>query len=102
MRSRTVAAGGLAAVAATGVITATTWTGAQAAESAYYVDPGTNAAKWVAANPGDSRAAVIRDRIAAVPQARWFATTNTSTVRGEVDAYVGAAAAAGKIPIMVV
>ena len=102
MRSRTVAAGGLAAVAATGIVTATTWTGAQAADSPYYVDPGTNAAKWVAANPGDSRAAVIRDRIASVPQARWFATTNTSTVRGEVDAYVGAAAAAGKIPIMVV
>ncbi|RSM47305.1 endoglucanase [Amycolatopsis balhimycina DSM 5908] len=97
-----MAAGGLAAVAATGIVTATTWAGAQAAESAYYADPGTNAAKWVAANPGDSRAAVIRDRIAAVPQARWFTTTNTSTVRAEVDAYTGAAAAAGKIPIMVV
>ncbi|MDX3195102.1 glycoside hydrolase family 6 protein, partial [Streptomyces sp. MN03-5084-2B] len=102
MRSRTVAAGGLAAVAVTGVVATTTWAGAQAAASAYYTDPGTNAAKWVAANPGDSRAAVIRDRIASVPQARWFTTTNTSTVRGEVDAYVGAAAAAGKIPIMVV
>ncbi|WUV07758.1 glycoside hydrolase family 6 protein [Amycolatopsis sp. NBC_01488] len=102
MRSRTVAAGVLAAVAATGVVAATTWAGAQAAGSAYYVDPGTNAAQWVAANPGDSRAAVIRDRIAAVPQARWFTTTNTATVRGEVDAYTAAAAAAGKIPIMVV
>jgi len=37
-----------------------------------------------------------------VPQARWFTTTNTSTVRAQVDAYVGAAAAVGKIPIMVV
>lgn len=102
MRSRTVAAGALAALAATGVVATTTWAGAQAAESAYYTDPGTNAAKWVAANPSDSRAAVIRDRIAAVPQARWFTTTNTSTVRGEVDAYTAAAAAAGKIPILVV
>jgi endoglucanase len=101
MRNRTLAAGLIAACAATGVVV-TTWTSAQAAVSAYYVDPGTNAAKWVAANPGDSRTAVIRDRVAAVPQARWFTTTNTSTVRGEVDAYVGAAAAAGKIPIMVV
>ncbi|WIX98858.1 glycoside hydrolase family 6 protein [Amycolatopsis mongoliensis] len=75
---------------------------AQAASSPFYVDPGTGAAQWVAANPGDSRAAVIRDRIAAVPQARWFTTTNTGTVRGEVDTFVGAAAAAGKIPIMVV
>ncbi|WIV54076.1 glycoside hydrolase family 6 protein [Amycolatopsis nalaikhensis] len=102
MRSRTMAASSLAALVATGVLTTVLWTDAQAAESAYYVDPGTNAAKWVAANPGDSRAALIRDRIAAVPQARWFTTTNTSTVRGEVDSYVGAAAAAGKIPIMVV
>jgi endoglucanase len=97
-----VTAGALAALAVTGVVATTTWAGAQAAGSAYYADPGTNAAKWVAANPGDSRAAVIRDRVAAVPQARWFTTTNTSTVRGEVDAYAGAAAAAGKIPIMVV
>ncbi|MEV0325220.1 glycoside hydrolase family 6 protein [Micromonospora echinospora] len=75
---------------------------ATAAESAFYVDPHTSAAAWVAANPGDSRAPVIRDRIAAVPQARWFTTTNTATVRAEVDALVGAAAAAGKIPILVV
>lgn len=75
---------------------------AQAADSAFYVDPQTNAAKWVAANPNDSRTAVIRDRIAAVPQGRWFATYNPTTVRGQVDAYVGAGAAAGKIPIMAV
>lgn len=102
MRSRTVAAGALAALAVSGVVATTTLAGARAAGSAYYTDPGTNAARWVAANSGDSRAAVIRDRVAAVPQARWFTTTNTSTVRGEVDAYTGAAAAAGKIPIMVV
>jgi endoglucanase len=75
---------------------------AHAASSPFFVDPGTNAAKWVAANPGDSRTPMIRDRVAATPQGRWFTTTNTSTVRAEVDAYVGAAAAAGKIPIMVV
>jgi len=75
---------------------------AQAASSPFYVDPGTNAAQWVAANPGDSRTPMIRDRIAATPQGRWFTTTNTSAVRAEVDSYVGAAAAAGKVPIMVV
>ncbi|WP_326950734.1 glycoside hydrolase family 6 protein [Amycolatopsis sp. NBC_01307] len=75
---------------------------AQAASSPFYVDPGTNAAQWVAANPGDSRTPMIRDRVAATPQARWFTTTNTSTVRADVDAYVGTAAAAGKVPIMVV
>ncbi|AWS45155.1 glycoside hydrolase family 6 protein [Streptosporangium sp. 'caverna'] len=76
--------------------------GAFAADSTFYVDPQTNAAKWVAANPGDSRAAVIRDRIAAVPQARWFTTTNTSAVRAQVSTFVGAAASAGKTPILVV
>jgi endoglucanase len=75
---------------------------AAAAPSVFYVDPETNAAHWVAANPNDSRAAVIRDRIAAVPQPRWFTTTNTSTVRAQVDSFVGAAAAVGKIPILVV
>ncbi|NUT96065.1 MAG: endoglucanase [Saccharothrix sp.] len=75
---------------------------ATAADSAFYVDPASSSAKWVAANPGDSRAAVIRDRIASVPQARWYTTTNTSTVRGEVSSFVGAAASAGKIPILVV
>ncbi|WP_394618250.1 glycoside hydrolase family 6 protein [Lentzea sp. JNUCC 0626] len=73
-----------------------------AAESAFYTDPQTAGARWVAANPGDSRAAVIRDRIASVPQPRWYTTTNTSTVRSEVSSFVGAAASAGKIPILVV
>jgi endoglucanase len=101
MRNKGVAAG--AAMATLVACAAAAALGsAQAAASPFYVDPGTNAAKWVAANPGDSRTPVIRDRIATVPQARWFTTTNTSTVRGEVDAFVGAAAAAGKVPIMVV
>ena len=77
-------------------------TAAEAADSVFYVDPETNAAQWVAENPNDSRAAVIRDRIANVPQGRWYTQNNTATVAAEVDAYVGAAAAAGKTPIMVV
>jgi endoglucanase len=72
------------------------------ADSVFYVDPQTQAAQWVAANPNDPRTPVIRDRIASVPQGRWFTTTNTATVRAQVEAFVGAAAAAGKIPIMVV
>src|SRR6478735_9765562 len=102
MRRRTLAAGIVAAFAASGVVITTTWASTQAAGSAFYVDPNTGAAKWVAANSGDSRAAVIRDRIAAVPQARWFTTTNTSAVRGQVSAFVGAAASEGKTPILVV
>ncbi|MFI7432096.1 glycoside hydrolase family 6 protein [Micromonospora haikouensis] len=106
MRSRpalaAVAASATALTAATVAVGLLGAAPAAAADSAFYVDPQASAARWVAANPGDSRAAVIRDRIASVPQGRWFTTTNTSTVRSEVDQYVGAAAAAGKIPIMVV
>ncbi|GAB7052629.1 glycoside hydrolase family 6 protein [Catenuloplanes indicus] len=102
MRPRSVLAAvavAAATVAGAGLLLPST---AAAAESPYYVDPATNAARWVAANPNDSRAAVIRDRIASVPQGRWFTANNPGTVAGEVDAFVGAAAAAGKIPIMVV
>ncbi|SEP88057.1 glycoside hydrolase family 6 protein [Streptomyces radiopugnans] len=72
------------------------------AASPYYVNPDTQAARWVVANPGDSRAPVIRDRIASVPQGQWFTTTNTGTVRAEVDSLVTAAEEAGGIPILVV
>ncbi|GIG67999.1 glycoside hydrolase family 6 protein [Phytomonospora endophytica] len=75
---------------------------ARAVDSAFWTNPNTSAAAWAAANPGDSRASVIRDRIASVPQGTWFTRYNPSTVRGEVSAVVGAAAAAGKIPILVV
>ncbi|MEV0643945.1 glycoside hydrolase family 6 protein [Phytomonospora sp. NPDC050363] len=75
---------------------------ARALDSAFWVNPSTSAAAWVAANPGDSRAGVIRDRIAAVPQGTWFTRHNPQTVQGEVSAVVGAAASAGKIPILVV
>jgi endoglucanase len=75
---------------------------AAGASSGFYVDPDTAAARWVATNAKDPRAAVIRDRIARVPQGRWFTQNNTSTVRSEVDKLVGAAAAAGKTPILVV
>lgn len=75
---------------------------AQTANSVFYVDPATQVARWVAANQSDSRMPVIRDRIASVAQARWFTQNNTSTVAGEVSNFVGAAAAAGKIPILVV
>ncbi|WP_433532461.1 glycoside hydrolase family 6 protein [Micromonospora sp. CA-263727] len=89
-------------VAATVGVGALRPTPAVAADSAFYVDPQTSAARWVAANPGDPRAAVIRDRIANVPQGRWFTTTNTSAVRAEVNTLVTAAATAGKVPIIVV
>ncbi|MFI5839040.1 glycoside hydrolase family 6 protein [Catenuloplanes sp. NPDC051500] len=99
LRSALAATAAAAAAATLGLFVTTP---ANAAESPYYVDPETQAAEWAAANPNDSRAAVIRDRIASVPQPRWYTQNNPGTVAGEVDAFVGAAAAAGKIPILVV
>ena len=75
---------------------------AQSSGAVFYVDPNTQAARWVAMNPNDSRMPVIRDRIASVAQGRWFTQNNTSTVASEVNTFVGAAAAAGRIPILVV
>ncbi|GAA4917434.1 glycoside hydrolase family 6 protein [Streptomonospora salina] len=77
-------------------------TPASAAESEFYVNPDTAAAQWVRDNPQDSRADVIANRIADVPQGTWFTEYNPDSVQGEVDALVGAAESDGTTPIMVV
>ncbi len=87
-----------AAVLGAGLMQAT----AHAQDSAFWVNPDTQAARWVAANPNDPRADLIDDRIAKVPAGTWFTQHNPSTIASQVDAVVGAAAAAGKIPILVV
>jgi endoglucanase len=89
----------IAAAAAAMVLAPVT---AQAADSVFYVDPQTQAAQWVAANPTDSKMAVIRDRIASVPQGRWFTQNNPTTVASQVSTFTSAAATAGKIPILVI
>lgn len=75
---------------------------AHAADGPYYVNPDTQAARWVEENPDDPRAEVIRDRIASVPQAQWFTESNTDSVREEVNTLVTAAEGAGQTPILVV
>ncbi|MFF0741509.1 glycoside hydrolase family 6 protein [Streptomyces sp. NPDC004111] len=67
----------------------------------FYVDPDSNAAKWVAANPKDPRAQKITRGLVRRPTAKWFGDWNKN-VRVDVDAYVGAAAAAGLLPIIAV
>lgn len=66
----------------------------------FYVDPNNNAAAWVKANPNDSRAATIQSSIASKPGARWFGNWS-GDIGPAVSSYVGAAAAAGKRPILV-
>ncbi|MFI5835422.1 glycoside hydrolase family 6 protein [Micromonospora sp. NPDC051300] len=103
LRRRGSAALGAAAVAgltAAGVCLSVGGASAGTVSGSLYRDPSSAVVRWVAANPGDSRAAVIRDKIASQPQARWFANFNPSTIQSEVSGFVGAANAAQQIPVL--
>ncbi|MGP4114938.1 glycoside hydrolase family 6 protein [Streptomyces sp. 4N509B] len=68
--------------------------------SGFYVDPNSSPAVWSAANPGDGRAAAIRDSIASVPSARWFGSWS-GDIGSATSSFVGAAESADKLPILV-
>jgi endoglucanase len=72
---------------------------AAAGAGGFYIDPTAAVQKWVAQNPNDARMPVIRDRIAAVPQAHWMARVDVNTVRSEVSGYVSGAGSA--TPVLV-
>ncbi|MGC4893682.1 glycoside hydrolase family 6 protein [Micromonospora sp. DT31] len=99
-RSAAISAAAVAVTAAAGVGLAVGGASAGTVSGSLYRDPSSAVVRWVAANPGDSRAAVIRDKIASQPQARWFANFNPSTVQSEVSGFVGAANAAQQIPVL--
>src|SRR4051794_38253154 len=90
----------IAVTAATALVAAGVWiaNGASAGTLSgnLYRDPNSAAVKWVAANSGDSRAAVIRDKIASQPAFRWVANYNPSTVQSETSSFVSAANSAGQ------
>ncbi|WP_433200816.1 glycoside hydrolase family 6 protein [Dactylosporangium sp. CS-047395] len=65
-----------------------------------YRDPDSQVVRWVAANQGDSRMPVIRDKIASQSQARWMANFNISTIQSEVSSFVGAANAVNQVPVL--
>jgi endoglucanase len=65
-----------------------------------YRSTDTAVARWLAANPNDSRAQVIRDKIDSQPASRWFSNFNLSTVQAEVTGHVAAANTAGQIPVL--
>ncbi|MGW0392931.1 glycoside hydrolase family 6 protein [Streptomyces sp. NPDC003042] len=76
------------------------------AREGFYVDPANNAATWVKNNPGDTRAAKIKAAIADHNTVKWFgdwdADDNAATgIQTEVSDYVGAAAAQGRVPVLV-
>jgi endoglucanase len=102
-RSRIAAvAAACTTVAATGVLVVTGSASAGTISGTLYRDPNTAVARWLETNSGDSRATVIRDRIASQPASRWLSNFNVSTVGGEVATYIGAANAAGQIPALTV
>jgi endoglucanase len=95
-----VLAAAVVAVAAVGVWLGSGSASAGALSGTLYRDPNSNVVRWVAANGGDSRAAVIRTNIASQPQARWFSNFNLSTVQQETTAFVGAANTANQVPVI--
>jgi endoglucanase len=70
------------------------------ATNGFYVDPANPAAQWAAANPADGRASAIASAIGAKPQADWFGAWSTD-IGENTGAYVGAAAAKDKLPVLV-
>lgn len=85
-------------------ITASTTTGpsttAPPVSGRLYVDPASGPAQWVAANPGDGRAAAIDSAIASKPIARWFGDWNAD-IEGDVQSYVDRARGSGAVPMLV-
>jgi endoglucanase len=95
----------IAVAAATTLVAAGVWMASGTASAgtlsgALYRDPNSNVVRWVAANPNDSRVTVIRDKVASQPQARWFSSFNPSAVQAEASAFIGAANAAGQVPVL--
>ncbi|MGQ5260984.1 glycoside hydrolase family 6 protein [Micromonospora sp. ZYX-F-536] len=101
-RSAAISVAAVGAATAVGVCLAVGSASAGTLSGSLYRDPSSAVVRWVAANPGDSRTAVIRDKIASQPQARWFANFNPSTVQSEVSEFVGAANAAQQLPVLAV
>ncbi|MGW5014818.1 glycoside hydrolase family 6 protein [Micromonospora chalcea] len=99
-RSAAISVAAVAGLAAAGVGLAVGGASAGTVSGSLYRDPSSAVVRWVAANPGDSRAAVIRDKIASQPQARWYANFNPSTIQSEVSSFIGAANSAQQIPVL--
>ncbi|MFE9451488.1 glycoside hydrolase family 6 protein [Streptomyces sp. NPDC006739] len=66
-----------------------------------YRHPGSQVLDWVRAHPDDPRAAVISARIADQPAAVWFADPDPAAIAARVRAVTSAAAARGRVPVLV-
>lgn len=66
-----------------------------------YLDPRSQVLDWVRANRDDPRRPLIEARIAAQPAAVWFPSHNPGGIAGQVRSVTSAAAAAGRVPVLV-
>ncbi|MEV6740034.1 glycoside hydrolase family 6 protein [Streptomyces sp. NPDC051104] len=66
-----------------------------------YRHPDSQVLDWIATHPDDPRWAVIESRIADRPAAVWFADPSPSTITARVRAVTSAAAAEGRVPVLV-
>lgn len=103
-RRATLAGAGAAGVALVAGALGIAGTGSASAgtvSGTLYADPNSAVLRWLAANPNDSRASMIRDRIGSQPQGKWFTSVN-GNVTSDVAAYVNGANSVGQIPQLVV
>ncbi|UXY32513.1 glycoside hydrolase family 6 protein [Streptomyces sp. HUAS TT20] len=66
-----------------------------------YRHPDSQALDWVRSHPDDPRAALIASRIADEPAAVWFTDHAPATIASRVRAVTSAAAARGRVPVLV-
>jgi endoglucanase len=90
----------LAAAGAAAVYGPAALAGSLPMDQQFYTDPNSQAARWVAANPNDSRAAAINTRIAQTPTGIWFSNYSPSTVTASVRSI--ASAAGNKTAVLVI
>ncbi|MFB7032586.1 glycoside hydrolase family 6 protein, partial [Streptomyces sp. NPDC056295] len=70
------------------------------AREGFFVDPDSNARKWVDSNPGSPARDKIRNELANRMTVKWFGGWNTD-IETAVDDYVTKATAAGQLPTLV-
>ncbi|KOX22726.1 MULTISPECIES: glycoside hydrolase family 6 protein [unclassified Streptomyces] len=70
------------------------------AREGFFVDPDSNARKWVNANQADTRTPKISTQIADRTTVKWFGGWNTN-IQADVDSYVDRSTAAGQLPTLV-
>lgn len=89
------------ALAAVTQLTGVASAGSISASTQFYVYPNSSVMQWDAANPTDSREPAIASQIASQPQGIWFSSYNPSTVQSTASSITSAAAAADKVPVLV-